>query len=282
MSELQTLWLGTANAWECDEMGHMNVRYYLAKAEDALACLVRDRGVAGDVTVAAQHIRYHRETRAGTPLAIRGGVLEGGPGTQAYFEFVSPFDRVVRATLITTLAAALPPGPRVALPAHGAPRGLPDGNARQTATLAEADAAGLREIFRGVIRREQLDEAGMLRPHQVIGMVSDGVAHLMMDITPERGLRAREGGLGGAALEQRIIFRAPARLGDQITIRSGIMSAQEKTIRYCHWLLNRHTGEAVATCEVVAVAFDLSARKAVALPAEARARIASIAVGVGA
>jgi acyl-CoA thioester hydrolase len=279
MSALQTAWQGTANAWECDEMGHMNVRYYLAKAEDALAALLSDLG-AGELPVTAQHVRYHRETRAGTPLLIRGGALE--TGNQAYFEFVSPFDGAVRATLITTLAASLPPGPRAKLPPHGAPRGLPENPPRPTATLAEAEATGLREIFRGVIRREQLDETGALRPHQVVAMISDGVAHLMMQITPERGLGALAGGIGGAALEQRIFFRTPVLLGDQLTLRSGVMSAGEKTMRFCHWLLNRRTGAAVATCEVVAVAFDLAARKAVALPAETRARIAAMAVKVGA
>jgi acyl-CoA thioester hydrolase len=279
MSTLRTLWQGTANAWECDEMGHMNVRYYAAKAEDALAALLADLGT-GEMAVRAQHIRYLRETRAGTPLLVRGGKLPAVD--QAYFEFVSPFDGVVRATLVTTLGGALPPGPSVALPAHGAPRGLPVREPRASASVGEADAAGLREIFRGVVRREHLDEAGALRPHQVVAMIADGVAHLMMHITPERGLGPLAGGIGGAALEQRIIFRAPARLGDQLTLRSGVMEAGEKTMRFCHWLLNRHTGEAVATCEVVAVAFDLAARRAVLLPAETRARIAAMEVGVGA
>ena len=112
-------------------------------------------------------------------------------------------------------------------------------------------------------------------PHQVVALISDGVAHLMMSLTPDRGTQA---GVGGAALEQRIIHRAPARLGDQITIRSGVMEAGEKTMRFCHWVLNRQTGEAVATCEVVAVAFDLAARKALALPAETRNQIGKMAV----
>jgi acyl-CoA thioesterase FadM len=118
----------------------------------------------------------------------------------------------------------------------------------------------------------------LLRPHQVVALISDGVAHLMMDLTPSRGPAA---GVGGAALEQRIIHRAPARLGDQITVRSGVMEAGEKTMRFCHWMLNRRTGEAIATCEVIAVAFDLAARKALALPEETRVRIREMRVDVG-
>jgi acyl-CoA thioesterase FadM len=97
----------------------------------------------------------------------------------------------------------------------------------------------------------------------------------MMSLTPNRGPHA---GIGGAALEQRIIHRAPARLADQVTIRSGGMDAGEKTMRFCHWVLNRQTGEAVATCEVIAVGFDLTARKALPLPEETRMRIQQMAV----
>ncbi len=274
---MDVLWMGIANAWECDEMGHMNVRHYLAKAEDALTLLLTDRA-ASPRTVRRQHVRYHRETRAGTPLLIRGGVLAGTIAPRIYTEFVSPHDDVLRASIVMELDGAALPGEPIALPLHGAPRGLPETAPRAEATLAQADEAGLREIYRGVIRRDQVDEAGLLRPHQIVALISDGVAHLMMAITPSRGTAA---GVGGAALEQRIIHRAPARLGDQLTIRSGVMDAGEKTMRFCHWLLNRQTGEAVATCEVVAVAFDLQARKALALPEDTRARIRQMAVGVG-
>jgi acyl-CoA thioester hydrolase len=274
---MDVLWMGIANAWECDEMGHMNVRHYLAKAEDALTLLLTDRA-AGPRNVRRQHVRYHRETRAGTPLLIRGGILTGTVAPRIYTEFVSPHDNVLRASIVMELDGAALPGETIALPPHGAPRGLPETAPRAEATLAQADEAGLREIYRGVIRRDQVDEAGLLRPHQIVALISDGVAHLMMAITPSRGTAA---GVGGAALEQRIIHRAPARLGDQLTIRSGVMDAGKKTMRFCHWLLNRQTGEAVATCEVVAVAFDLQARKALALPEETRARIREMAVGVG-
>ena len=33
------LWRGNANAWECDELGHLNVRFYLAKAWEAVEAL---------------------------------------------------------------------------------------------------------------------------------------------------------------------------------------------------------------------------------------------------
>ena len=39
------LWRGNANAWECDERGHMNVQFYLAKASEAVGNLAALAGL---------------------------------------------------------------------------------------------------------------------------------------------------------------------------------------------------------------------------------------------
>ena len=274
---MEICWQGTVNAWECDEMGHMNVRFYGAKIEEALTGLLADQS-APIAPVAAHHIRYLRECRAGTPLRILGGALTRGRAPRLYFEVQDSSSLQPRASFVTRLhdAADLPPGPCIDMPAHGAPRGLPDTSPRANPSLADADQAGLVEITRTIIQPHQIDATGAVRPHQVIGMISDGVASLMRRINPERG--QHDSNLGGAALEQRVFIRAQARAGDPVTVRSGIVEAGEKTMRIVHWLLNRRTGEAFATSEVIAVTFDLTARRAVPLPEEARDRIAAMAV----
>ena len=107
-------------------------------------------------------------------------------------------------------------------------------------------------------------------------MISDGVAHLMTRITPERG--QHDAALGGAALEQRVFIHNSVQAGDPVTVRSGIRHAGEKTMHIVHWLLNRRTGQAFATSDVIAVTFDLAARRAVALPQAARDRIEAMRV----
>ena len=46
------VWSGGVNTWECDEMGHMNVRFWVAKAQEGLAGLAAQLGMprafAGD------------------------------------------------------------------------------------------------------------------------------------------------------------------------------------------------------------------------------------------
>ena len=80
------VWRGCANAWECDHVGHLNTRYYVARVEQALAGLARLIGLAHvndsagthQLIVKAQHMRFLREARAGTALHATAQVLSWG------------------------------------------------------------------------------------------------------------------------------------------------------------------------------------------------------------
>ena len=41
------VWRGGVNTWECDEMGHMNVRFYVARAVEGLVGLAGALGLEG-------------------------------------------------------------------------------------------------------------------------------------------------------------------------------------------------------------------------------------------
>ena len=81
-----TLWRGSCNQWDCDEMGHMNVRYYTAKYDEATLQLFgalgltvayfrdQDRGMAA----VQQNTTYARELLAGDLVAITSEILEIG------------------------------------------------------------------------------------------------------------------------------------------------------------------------------------------------------------
>ena len=292
MSEAKApIWMGIANAWECDEMGHMNVRFYLAKAGDAVALLLADLGVgAASWQTNVQHIRYHRESHAGTPLKIYGQVVGVTATTlDVALRIVSAPDDRLRATLLASLTADAPwpddfragcEAVIAPVPEDAAPRGLPVAAPYPNPTLDIADAAGLAEVGRLIVGRDQVDAEGYMNPHEVVSVISDSVIHLMCRITPARGAAGVTAGVGGAALEQRILHRARARAGDHVTLRSGVIEAGAKTMRFVHWLFNLRTGEAIATVEVVAVAFDLTARRAIAVDDATRARIADLAVAV--
>jgi acyl-CoA thioester hydrolase len=75
---------GTVYPWECDHMGHMNVRWYAAKFDEACwqllasLALTRTRFERDGSGMAAleQRIEYKRELHAGDVVTVRSTVVE--------------------------------------------------------------------------------------------------------------------------------------------------------------------------------------------------------------
>jgi acyl-CoA thioester hydrolase len=300
---LTIVWRGCANTWECDEMGHMNVRHYLNKAGEGLDCLALELGHppslahrTGIILVPAeQHVRYQREVRAGTPLTALAGVIGvSADRIKVYLEIRMSFDNTLSATIVTDLIAvdassrlpqSLPQSvidsaqARVMeLPAHGAPKGLVLKPARTSADLATAQAMGLAEIYRGSVQPSQVDGNGVIVPYHLMGMISDGIGIFLLKVNPDRGRAPGDGGSGGAALEYRFVYRRAARLGDLITIQSGLIGLTDKTQIFGHWIMDMETGAAIATAEAVAVGFDLTTRKIIPISPDNRARMEAVLV----
>ena len=53
MIEWPVVYRGYVSPWDCDEMGHMNVRFYVAKAMEAVAGLAAALGMPAAFTVNA-------------------------------------------------------------------------------------------------------------------------------------------------------------------------------------------------------------------------------------
>jgi acyl-CoA thioester hydrolase len=295
----------SVQTWECDQMGHMNVQFYVEKAGDALASLAATFGL-GPKRLAAtrqilepmdQHIRFLRELRPGTPYFLRGGVVAADTlALTSYCELVQTANDEVAATIRTVSQLrnaqtgsihgfddgmrAMALHHKVEVPAHGAPRGLTLSAARPTPTLAEADALKLIPTFQGIARAQECDVNGTLQPRFFMARVSDAIPNLIVQTSGRN--RGEPGSTGGAALEYRFVYRAFPRADTLIAIRSGLKSVAEKTYAWVHWLFDVETGEAFATAEAVAVAMDMQTRKAIAIPPDMRARLETLIVpGLG-
>lgn len=177
---------GSVQQEECDVMGHMNVRHYVARACDALQWLLLEAGLppsAGGYRLHDQHIRFLREMPPGTPFTILGGVLEQrGRVLRTLVEIRNSATGEPTATLVSDIE---PEGRLhsldalgVALPDHAAPRGLAFDDPRPVPDLAAALAMGLAEAHRGVVRPEDCNAQGVMRPEGVIARVWDGVPNL--------------------------------------------------------------------------------------------------------
>ncbi|MEX0838720.1 MAG: thioesterase family protein, partial [Parvibaculum sp.] len=168
----------------------------------------------------------------------------------------------------------------VELPVHGAPRGLDIYEPRPAPKLAGADAMGMVRTWQGEIDTAQCDGQGFLTIRHFMGIVSDGIPNLLAQTRGED--RSRTPSVGGAALEYRFVYRRHPRVGDVLTLRSGLKNVGPKIYTWCHWLFDLETGEAIATAEAVAIALDLTTRKAIAIPDEMRANLETLVIdGLG-
>ena len=84
MSEMIETYRGAVYPWHCDQMGHMNVMWYVGKFDEATwnlfaglgvtSAFLRDKGRG--MAAVQQNITYKRELLAGDVIAVRSGVLE--------------------------------------------------------------------------------------------------------------------------------------------------------------------------------------------------------------
>jgi len=301
MAEMIELVRNSVQTWETDGMGHMNVQFYVEKAVQGLSTLGVHLGVGprhaeaegARLYVRDHHIRFLREQHAGAPFFIRGGVLSVHDfGLRFYQEMVNTSSDVVAASFISEIemqdrdsreTLPLPAKARAAakdflieLPARGAPRGLEITKPRSAPTLAEAERLGMIQTFAGELAPTQCDAQGFMLAQRHIGSLSDAIPNLLAKTA--MGDRVKHPDVGGAALEYRIVYRKPARLGDVITVRTGLKHVGEKTYIWVHWMFNLETGQVIATAEAVAVTMDMRLRKTIPIPADIRATLESLLI----
>jgi acyl-CoA thioester hydrolase len=293
------VWRGGVNTWECDDMGHMNVRFYVARAVEGLTGLAHALGLEGafrpnaeaTLLIREQHIRFLREARAGDPLHMTAGVLEFGEADARFLqlmihsrtgEIAASFQTVVshvtareeRPFAWSARACALAERLKVSVPPRAAPRSITLAPVTSGAGLAAADRMALTQLSAGALGVQDCDGFGRMRPEMFIARVSDGVpglASLLGGALPADA-RDRPAKTGGAVLEYRLLHLAWPRAGDRFEIRSGLMGVEDRFQRVIHWMLDPVTGRAWGAAEAVAASFDLDTRKMIPISVEAQSR----------
>jgi acyl-CoA thioester hydrolase len=299
---------GMANVWECDENGHLNVRFYAAKVGEGLASLWHALGLPRaarrasglEMAIVDQHLRFLREMHPGWGLYGRAGILAVGEDwLRVYVELINGHMDAVSATFnmlivsrdrksgvpmpLSELVRARAEGMIMELPAHGAPRSIaldgPSIFATGTPTLAQTDAMGMIEITRGVVQPIECDESGQMRPEFYIGRISDGVVHLSRHFRPvDTGKERSTTRYGGAVLEYRLRFNKPLHEGSIVVVRSGLKHVGEKANHIIHWTFNGETGELVSASEAIGITLDLEARKVVPMPDDRKAHLQMLVI----
>ncbi len=287
------VWRGGVNTWECDDNGHLNVRFYVARAAEGLVGLAGAMGMEGafragaDATllIKEQHIRFLREARPGAALHMVAGVVSiGGDEARVLQLLVHSLTGELAATFQTVVShvtsregRAFPWSARtlsragdlmMVIPERAAPRSVTLAPVRCAANLADADRMGLVRLGCGAFGATDVDSFGRMRPEMFIGRVYDGVPRLR-EVLGDAGEQPAH--VGGAVVEYRLIHLDWPRVGDRFEIRSGLVGVVGNAQHIVHWMLDPATGKAWGSAEAIAVRLDLRARRMVPLDDAARA-----------
>ena len=285
MFGLMETWRGEALAWEADELGHMNMRFYFARAWQARAALAVKLGLPSLYKQAAlstvcpthQHIKYIAEVRPGEGMAVYSGVLEIGQTEMSLVHLITGQNDKPSATIIETLkhvsvregrAFAWPGHVRqkaedliVKLPDMAKPRNIDIHESAGKTNMAEADRLELPVIGRGMFTPSECDVFGNVLPTAIIGRVSDCAQHLKT-AWPDLDF-ASDDGLSGALLEAMARHKHIPRAGDLFVMRSGLRRASTHVRELCHWILDPVTGKCWSSFIGVGCRFNLKTRRLV-------------------
>ena len=297
---MHVLWRGNANAWECDELGHLNVRFYLAKADEAIGALAQAIAMPAafqepaTATLAARFmtVRFLAEVQPGAPLAIRGGVIDHDETglTAALLLDHCALERPAAAFTVrldhyapdsgrvfpwsTRTRAALEPM-TVAAPAEIETRSLSHAPPATGVSLERAAALGLQEVGRGMITAGEVDVFGRMRMEFAFGKISDSVVHLQSGF-PEQWNAYKENRpleAASAVLEARLNFHRFAHAGSGYVVRTGLARVTDKVRTLVHWVCDPSTGGPLWTMEAVGCLLDLKTRRLKTVEPETLARM---------
>jgi acyl-CoA thioester hydrolase len=281
-------------------MGHLNVRFYVARASEGMVGLAAAMGMPrafmrespATLQVREHHIRFVREARPDDALHMIAGVVSMDESeAQVLLQLVHSGSGEVSAAVQARVAHVTPheqtPFPwsdrilqraeelKVEVPAGLRPRSVQPGGPPPSGNLARALDLGLPPVSCGAVRAQDCDAFGRMDVEGFMGRISDGYAQWtsagrrLATASKAKGGPKDGARIGGAAVEIRLTYAAWPRAGDRIEMRSGLKSVTPKVQTVVHWLLDPLSGQPWAAAEHVFVALDLDARKLVELPPQA-------------
>lgn len=285
-------WRGGVTPWQCDEMGHMNMGFYLAIADEGMVGLAAALGMPNAYAAGASstllprehHVRFLKEARPGDGLILTGGVLSigeteavllqilfhasGEPAAAITARVSHVTSRQLKPFAWSKATLQLAEGLMLEAPVYAKPRGVAADPVATGASVEAAEALGLPVTAAGALAPQDCDVFGRMAPQQVLARIYSSVGHVFRR-SHAAALEAQphlQGRLGGAAVEYRVLYHAWPRAGDRLQLRSGHRAMTPKSRSVVHWLLDPQSGAPWATAEIVSLFLDLQERRALVMP----------------
>lgn len=299
-------WRGEAVNWECDELGHLNMRHYLTKARQARKMTAMHLGLTHSFDQQAMstlrlrraHIRYLKECRPGARLHIKTGITHMGDNNVNMLHMMYHRDGTVAATIDETLehisVASQKPFDWPERIKHNAkslitstppiakPRAMDRAEALRlkdrTPAYRDLTSPPYYKIGMGVFREDEMDIFGVATSTNLMGRISESVGHFEAGYPELHERDYSPTHINGVLLEIFIYIHQHPMAGQAYHIHSGVHSVNENIRRFHHHMVNPFNGQPWMHTVAIGALMDLKARKLVKISPAHKKQIEAILI----
>lgn len=282
-------WAGECSAWECDDLGHMNMRHYVHKTDEARRGLIIRLGLntafrPGTVSTVRSrdlHIKYHGEARPGDSLQINSAIVALDETTARLCHIMTHRDGRMAASVLETVehvylpedklfewparVKAAAPHFTADVPLPAKPRNINGTQEHIGMNLTALTDAGAVVIGTGVFAKSELDVSQRVTMGSFCGRTTSSIGWFKEGWPEFEDKSYHASGLSGALLEMRIVIHRFPGEGDAYVYAPALTGANAYTREIVHNVVDPISGESWASMQASACKFDLNARKLVKL-----------------
>ncbi|MEH6402796.1 MAG: thioesterase family protein [Sneathiella sp.] len=277
---------GAVETWECDQMLHMNVQFYMSKASASFAHLqnalgltpARIRKEKKALAFQSLRIQYKSEMRMGESMHGFSGIrsVSGDIVTGFIHLFDSRKNVLSGVYEFTARYTDLLSGEKLSLPAHVRDRAAAFVDEHSDQYLPAPmkcmimPATHLDHMFetsRSAVDVWECDAYSNMEMQPIVGRFSDAAGHVMGRVGMTREMQ-KERNLGSAALDYYTEFHSPVKVATSLILKSALLDRKPKNFIFGHIMINADTNKIVSNTTVLGCYFDMTARKSVPLPLE--------------
>ena len=270
---------------EIDNLGHMNVQYYLKHCLDSCILNFKINNLISynsnkeeSFVLEKVNIRYLNEQRLGAPFSINFYIskiendkililqeMENLETKKISSTFILSFKIRKQIKMIKNkfenFLMDYPNKFKIA-PSYAEIRGLLNINKLKLSYEKLLDYPKIFNTFCGIAKNKDSNNSDILDAADYMGIVSAAVPNLLMMSNHS----ISKTNIGGAAVEYEFYFNEFVKTGTCIKLLSGLRNIKNKTYTWSHWLIDIDKEKILAEANAVIVTMDLKKRKSVQIP----------------
>ncbi len=270
---------------EIDNLGHMNVQYYLKHCLDSCILNLKINNLISynsneeeSFVLEKVNIRYLYEQSLGAPFSINFYIakiendkilvlqeMENLETKKISSTFILSFKIRKQIKMIKNkfenFIMDYPNKFKIA-PSYAEIRGLLNINKLKLSYAKLLDHPKIFNTFCGIAKNKDRNNSDTLDAADYMGIVSASVPNLLMMSNHS----ISKTNIGGAAVEYEFYYNEFVKTGTCIKLLSGLRNIKNKTYTWSHWLIDIDKEKILAEANAVIVTMDLKTRKSVKIP----------------